>query len=352
MLFRSPGGPYNIIYKIGNSPCTDADTFLININEQPEINFTGITTICTGDTTTLSASGGVNYSWSPSSGLSSSIISSPEAFPSTTTTYYVTVTNADGCSATDSVMLSVTARPTADAGKDTMICIGDSVQLYGSGSSYLNWEPSTGLDTTNISDPWASPQSTTDYILTVGQGICTDKDTVNVTVIPLPTADAGEDIRIIQGQEIRREAVFFTGYDYLWTDSAELILNNILLTDTPYSDKTYYLIVTDNHGCTNRDLLRVITDSELIIYNTFTPNGDGVNDTWQIKNIGTYEHEVSVFGRSGMKIFNSSDYTQNEWNGTFKGKPVPAASYYYLITIETENQDIPQLIKGCVTLIK
>ena len=66
-----------------------------------------------------------------------------------------------------------------------------------------------------------------------------------------------------------------------------------------------------------------------------SPNGDGVDDTWQIDNIGAYTgNHVLVFNRWGSKIFDASSYGRNsEWNGTIGGQPAPIGTYYYVITL-------------------
>ncbi len=112
----------------------------------------------------------------------------------------------------------------------------------------------------------------------------------------------------------------------------------------------YIIIVTDIYNCTVTDTFTVkVTNIECIhIYNVFTPNGDGVNDTWDIDNIYLYpDVEVNVFNQWGNKVFSSTGYKE-PWDGTYNGKPLPAATYYY--TLDLKNGDAPY--SGSVTIMK
>lgn len=99
----------------------------------------------------------------------------------------VVMTSSLGCAApasatSNSITMSVTAAPIANAGNDVSICAGSSTQLIGSGGATYSWIPSAGLINANIANPIATPTSTTAYILTATNGSCTSIDTVVVTV--------------------------------------------------------------------------------------------------------------------------------------------------------------------------
>ncbi len=142
------------------------------------------TSICTGSSVKLTASGGNNYVWSPSIGLDNPNIATPTATPDTTTLYTVLVSNGD-CIDTASVMVSVIPTPIAYAGKDTSICTDESAligSLSISGNSY-SWNPTAGLVNPNESQTTARPTVKTSYILTVtNPSGCVSNDTVIVDV--------------------------------------------------------------------------------------------------------------------------------------------------------------------------
>jgi len=132
--------------------------------------------ICAGETTRLSASGGLYYKWTPSDGLDRDDIANPIASPAQTTIYTVKVSN-DGCyDDTKSVTVTVNKIPTANGGGDKVIFEGQSVQLNGvvGGDNITNyyWTPTTGLDNPNSITPNASPKDDITYTLTVISQTC------------------------------------------------------------------------------------------------------------------------------------------------------------------------------------
>src|SRR6185369_11172675 len=148
-------------------------------------------TLCLHDASTLSATGGINYSWSPALGLSNPNIQNPQASPVSTTVYSVTVTDANGCSASDNITVKVNPLPIANAGTDKSICFNNSCTLNASGGINYSWFPTTGLNNPNTSNPVASPITTTSYIVSVSDSNgCIETDTLSITVNPLPVADA------------------------------------------------------------------------------------------------------------------------------------------------------------------
>jgi gliding motility-associated-like protein len=71
-----------------------------------------------------------------------------------------------------------------------------------------------------------------------------------------------------------------------------------------------------------------------VIPNTFTPNGDGINDLWAIKYLDSYTAgTVKIYNRNGGLIFQSKGYPK-AWNGTFNGRPLPTGVYYYVIDLK------------------
>jgi gliding motility-associated-like protein len=82
--------------------------------------------------------------------------------------------------------------------------------------------------------------------------------------------------------------------------------------------------------------------------NVFSPNGDGTNDTWLIPNLADYPGaKVEVFNRWGQQVFLSYGYNK-AWDGTFLGKPLPLATYYYVITLNNGFKPVT----GSVTILK
>ncbi|CAM6001926.1 unnamed protein product [Sphagnum balticum] len=128
------------------------------VNSLPPVVVTVVPndTIPYGGSVLLAASGGSSYSWSPTSSLIDPNTATPDASPDSTTTYYVTVTNSNGCTGTDSVRVVVLPLPNVSAGPDTFVCVGNSVPLLGSSTTpgvTYQWSPATWLNNPDSAQP-------------------------------------------------------------------------------------------------------------------------------------------------------------------------------------------------------
>ncbi len=244
--------------------CTETDDIIISVNQLPTGTISPGTTICNGDSVQLNVSGGASYSWLPTSTLSCNTCNNPFAFPTSTTTYTVSIISAAGCSVIDSVTLSVNTSLVVNAGADVSICSGNSVQLNASGGGNYSWSPSTGLSSTTINNPVANPIITTTYDLVVTDANgCSGTDDVTVTVNPNPIANAGLDLVVCDGTSnlIGGNPTATSGtspYNYSWLPVTGLdnpALSNP--TATISSAQNYSVIVTDANGCTAIDAMNV-----------------------------------------------------------------------------------------------
>ncbi|MDX1909278.1 MAG: gliding motility-associated C-terminal domain-containing protein [Bacteroidia bacterium] len=215
--------------------------------------------ICLGDTIGITASGGISYSWAPAGSLSNASIVNPQAFPTTTTTYVATVTDAAGCVDTAQVTVLVRALPPANAGPDTEVCIGSQVPLSASGGVSYSWAPATGLSNVNISNPIAGPAADITYTVTVTDGFgCVNTDQVLVDVNPLPPANAGPDLIKCGNTGIPLQGSGGVGYS--WSPSTGLSNPNISNpVANPALTTLYTVTVTDTNGCVASDQALVTT---------------------------------------------------------------------------------------------
>ncbi len=180
---------------------------------------------------------------------------------------------------------------------------------------------------------------------------CADSATRLITIWPMPVADAGPDLRIKDDEQQYIQASA-SGQNILVNWSPPAFLNK---TDTirplvinPQENTVYTLTVTGQGGCITKDEMTVQAINRMLAPNTFTPNGDGINDSWVIKNAEQYpECVVEIYTASGQKIFRSVGYGQ-AWDGTYKGNPLPAGTYYY--TIEPRNGR--KRFAGYITLLR
>ncbi|MBX7181011.1 MAG: PKD domain-containing protein [Bacteroidia bacterium] len=235
--------------------CVNTDQMTLTINPLPTPNAGSDQAICLGQSANLSASGGLTYAWLPAATLDNPSIANPVATPGTTTTYTVTVTDANNCLGSDDILITVNPLPPADAGPDEAICLGSSVNLGAGGGISYSWNPTTNLDDPSISNPNANPTTNTTYTVTVTDANgCVNTDDVDITINPLPTANAGNDASICFGNTITLNAS--GGILYQW--SPAIALSNANISNpvaSPAGSVTYTVNVTDNNGCQNTDMV-------------------------------------------------------------------------------------------------
>jgi gliding motility-associated-like protein len=318
-------------------------------------------TICDGASATLGAvSNGAGFSWLPTAGLDNPTALSPRASPQTTTKYFLTAT-LGVCSHTDSVLVNVNPAPVADAGNDTSICSGQSVQLGGSGGQGYQWTPSTNLDQPASADPNVTrpPSSITYHLVVTGVNSCPSINDaqVTVTVTPPPKVFAGQDTTVLTGESILLHAsdVNNSGFNsYSWTPATGLsnpsIPNPVA---TPQQTTTYTVLAETADGCEGSAgvTLKVFTRIGIFVPNAFTPNGDGHNDILRAVPLGIKTfHYFSVFNRTGQRIFFTANPSEG-WDGSFNGQLQNTGVYVWIAAGIDLNGHLIQR-NGTVTLIR
>ncbi len=239
--------------------CTGTDQVTVTILAAPTAAAGTDQVICNGNSTQLQASGGNAYSWSPATGLNNPNIANPVASPTTTTTYVVTVTGANGCTDTDEVLVTVNGPQLNVNPSVADICDGASTQLQASGAVSYTWSPAAGLSNPNIANPVASPASTTTYTVTAtdASGCVVSEDvTVNVQAIPSPSA--GVDAPVCVGDAVGIGAAPQNGLTYTWSPAVGLSNPNIANPNaSPAATTTYTVTATTSAGCEGTDAVTV-----------------------------------------------------------------------------------------------
>ena len=157
--------------------------------------------------------------------------------------------------------------------------------------------------------------------------------------------DAGPDVTIPAGGSTQLHAVGGTTYE--WSPTSGLSGNTIPDPVAQPNGSTEYTVTTELNGCTYDDQVHVNVVRLLTPVNTFTPNGDGINDTWDINGIRDYpQAEVSVFDRWGQRVYHSIGYRE-----PFDGAGLPTATYYWHIQLNSvKGKSDPYT--GYVTLVR
>lgn len=310
------------------------------------------TTICRGASFAANTiSNATTYSWSPTTGVSNPNIGNPTLSPTTTTTYTVIAT-LGSCNLSRTFTVTVDA-PTISPRLDTTICNGASfIPNISSNATDYAWSPTTGVSNPNIANPVLSPTTTTTYTVTGTLGGCTSTRTFTVSISQSVTVDAGAPSSVLEGYSTQLQGSGTSG-TYLWSPSSSL--NSATISNpiaSPVTTTQYYLTITTAAGCTNTDSVLVTVVPYCIKpQNAFSPNGDGINEYWLVTNNNcTSNVNAYVFNRYGTKVYESNDY-QNNWNGTYKGKPLPDGTYYYILNFTLINGK-KITAKGNVTIIR
>lgn len=342
---------------LSESPgCVATDSVFVNVVSRVSLNAGNDTTICLTDSIKINTvSNGLYYTWAPSITLNSDTAKNPIAVPTSNTTYHV-IAGIGKCNTADNITVKVVPYPKADAGKDTSICFPGRYQLQAAGGSIYVWSPSTFLNNPHIPDPVSTPTQTIRYVVNVVDVLGCPKpvaDTVIINVEKL-IADAGpRDTTIVVDQPLQLNA---SGAEFFsWSPPAGLNDPNIPNPTAILSDNQQYIVrISSPAGCMASDTIDIKVykvKPGIFVPNSFTPNGDGLNDVFRpilagMKSL-TY---FRVYNRTGQLLFFTK--VQNEgWDGTYKGVAQDAAVYVWMV--EGVNYSGKTIVeKGTVTLIR
>ncbi|MBN4072230.1 gliding motility-associated C-terminal domain-containing protein, partial [Flavobacteriales bacterium AH-315-E23] len=341
------GGSYTVTVTDANG-CNTSEAISITEPQAVVVNITGTNSICSGSSTTLTAStglSGASYQWNTGDTDSSITVT-----PASDTTYMVNA-NVGGC--LDSASVAVTVIPIAPVtiSGTTGICAGETTTLTATAAASYVWSPG-GETTQSIT---VSPANMTTYMVTATDACGTSTDSITVTVNPLPVANAGEDALILSGESAQLGGTFVVGNTYTWSPATTL--NDPAIADplaSPTENTTYYLTVTDASGCENTDTVMVDVENTNIIYvpDIFSPNSDDKNDAVYVMGSGIDQLIFVIYDRWGEKVFETNCYGSKEcgWDGVFRGKRMNPAVFAYYLEGSFKNGEEFKII-GDITLI-
>lgn len=367
--------PYNHLYATSgsfkatlavadNNNCADTSYYNVLVNALPVVSAGLDTFVCEGSGAMLQPSGALSYVWNSDPTLSCLSCTNPVATPLQDTNYIVTGTDANSCRATDTVRIAVVHPQTLKLENAPLsICVANSIQLNASGTDLYSWSPADGLDNPAIGNPLASPAATTTYYVTGtdNEKCFSQTDSVLVTVHPLPSVTIINNYLAVEKGS--RTLIATTGSDdikqWFWSPSSGLSC-----TDCPQpiveaeKNITYTAKVQTEFGCTDTAQLTVhvlCNQSKIYIPSAFTPNGDGKNDRFYVlSSIDNPIRSFVVYNRAGEIVFskegNSTNYSADGWDGTYRGIPVAAGTYIYRIMVKCNDAIVP--FTGTITLIR
>lgn len=352
----SPVSSTTYFITVSNGACSAMDSVRIDVNPVAKISTSNDTTVCNNSYTKIFASGGTSYQWSPASFLDNAASATPIASPTSTTVFHVSITDSYSCVYRDSVKISVREPRAFSISSDNSICANTSRQLNAYGGDSYEWSPSTSLNDPQISDPVATPDSTITYSVIIKDTTCSQTDTLStrITVLRLPDiiATHANDIDCsFSSSKLNASG----GNSYTWTPASSLDNSGSANPIAFPTATTVYTVTGKNEdGCSNSDTVTVKVDFNgkmiLGLPNTFTPNGDGLNDCFGVERWGRLSQlDFSIYNRWGQRIFHTND-PHNCWDGNYNGNPEQAGVFVYIIKAKTACGNIDK--KGTVTLAR
>ncbi len=290
----------------------------------------------------------------------------PHAYPDPTAPKSYTirlVAYSGGTSCVDATTQTITVYPQPKAAFNvsaSQLCYGDIVNFTdkssaGSGTiSKWVWDLGGGATAASQNPNKQFNDSgafTTRLYFFNTDGCISDTATQALTVYPNPKLLLPHMVTVLAGGQVTLTPTYVFGNElsYLWTPPTYLSSDTAATPKAiPDDDITYQLKLTARGGCSVTDtiFIRVLKGPE--VPNAFSPNGDGIHDTWKIKYLDGYPGAtIDVYNRYGQIVFRSLGYDK-EWDGTRNGNPLPVGTYYYIINPRNGRQ----IITGSVTLIK
>lgn len=301
--------------------CTGIDSTVVVIDALPIISIAGTSTICTGGSSLLTASGGSAYSWSTGETTTSITVA-----PVSSSVYSVTATNGVcPTPSTASFTVTISTSITAFISGNTSICSGNPTTLTASGGSTYSW--STTETTNSIV---VSPTGTTSYSVTALSGTCVDDTSITVTVNPSPAVSVSGSNIICSGASATLTAS--GGANYVWSNGA----TSTVITVTPTANTTYSVTASGTNGCTSTAsfsvavtpvLVAVISGNTTICQGettTLTASG-GSTYSWNTTET-TNSITVSPAGTTSYSVSTFSGTCSADTSVTVVVTPVPTVS--------------------------
>ncbi len=262
-----------------------------------------------------------------------------------------------GCTTTDSIYLHAYPGIVITAQPSHAVCQGISQQLSVTASvaGSFKWTPSDGLSSDAIPDPIATPLDSTIYkVVVTNSGGCQDSAFLPVDVYKPPVITAGEDKIIIVGDTATLDGIVKgTAINYYWSPPDYINDANAMQPKVyPPQDMTYTLNAVSTVGCGSAtDDVSVTIFRGLFIPNSFTPNGDGLNDRFRIKALDNYKVlKFVIYNRWGSIVYDSPNITDG-WDGTYKSYPQPMGAYIYYLEMQNSNGE-KIVRKGTIQLLR
>lgn len=358
-------GAQQISLVVSNGTCADTAYHSLMVHSKPTVSITPEKPfVCRGNTTTLFAAGGTAYQWYKAG--STAVISPADNIlvnPVTGSFYTVNVTNVQGCSSRDSVLVKVIDPVQLTAPQSLFACQGQPVQLNAAGAASYKWINTTdGISNVSIANPTAlSPVSVSYTVVGYAENNCfSDTASIVVRISALPLVDAGVSQEVASGTAVTLHPTVSGAVNWAWSPATFLSCVDCLNPVSKATASTTYTLQAYNaDGCSASDFVTIkmlCKDNLVFIPNAFSPNGDTKNDRFTVTGTGLKTiRSVTIYNRWGKVLFERKDISiddrNNSWDGTYNGEPQDAGTYVYFIQTVCEGGEV-FTYKGTVTLVR
>lgn len=321
--------------------CSSATTSTVTVNPLPVVSVDPVT-ICPGDAAVLTATASIaggSYLWLPGNQMSSSITESPSSSANYTVMYTV---NSCSASAIAAVSIQTVSLLSVNSGS---VCSGETIVLTANpsavGGTYV-WQPG-GATTASVSRTLTSPASYTVQYTVNG---CSVSAVSLVGINPNPDAVLNPSAPSVAPLD-EVSIVAIGGSSYVWNTGA----TGAEIHVKPLETSTYCATVTSTQGCRSEACVEILVKEESTLYmpNSFTPNGDGLNDEYCVLSYNLLSFDLKIYNRWGQLLFQTNDPGKC-WDGSFKGQAVP--DVYVFILSAKGNDGTHYSRSGHISLIR
>ncbi|HRG59827.1 MAG TPA: YCF48-related protein [Bacteroidia bacterium] len=283
--------------------CVGLDSISINSIPLPIIDLGSNQSVCTNTTVQLNAPTGYNYQWLPIAGLDNANIANPIATVINDIEYVVTISDAQGCSSSDSIFITAHPLPQISFTADTAVCENSCITLLpivGGNLQSINWSPTSTLNDSSIYNPTACPINNTSYTATVtDNNQCTNSNSIFVEVIAPPTTP------VISFDGVTLTSTMADVYQ--WYINNNIIVGATSISYVPLINGDYTVQVSNTFGCSS------FSDSISVNINAIETNPSNnvfsisphpVSDVLQLTfPIKQEIYQVNIFNATGSKVY-------------------------------------------------
>ena len=342
-------GTYQVNVILSGCTSTNASTTVV-VNAAPVLtgSITNNSPLCANETLVLSVptAAGVTLGWTGPNGFTASgnTVTVATVTENDNQGFYTVVgVNAAGCRSNPlSTLVNVNAVPPATfALSNSPLCEGGTLELMVPaifGATYTWSGPDTFSSTDRqplIDDATAAASGI--YEVVINLGGCTSTLTTQVSVLSSPNATIINDTTITEDVPLQLYAT--GGVLYEWRGALQYLSDanspTPIFSGAPAGVYTYFVNVTTVNGCVTQKKVDIIVlpSTRPVFVDLFTPNGDGINDTWEIGYLANLTpYTLVVYSRGGFEVYRSDNYTNN-WDGTRDGNALPDGTYWYILTL-------------------